>query len=317
MRINILKDKENAQRRVISQWLIDALGAKKSFSDLNELKAYANHKVLLSELELFDRRYKGDNWDLLKNQVSQFYLMNHARRYYRSIFWVNRNFSARCFALTPFPQDQQRILKLLEDSVFLVRSLAVSATIKLEIKQGILKILHLMSDEQGYDRYFYRDMLINKGSLQVFIWIKDFAYLEKDSKIHLSCLDILARKSIPIPEEFLSRDLDSNDKTLQLAALKVYANNPQSNSLPVLLKYISSIDPQFRAQAALGLQYFLTKESLDKLEEALSDPSWMVRQQAGWSLKKMGNAGVDILRRQPQNNKEAYESAQYALKFDW
>lgn len=311
------KKQEAIQRQFISEWIIDVLQTRKSLADVKKLKPYANHELLLSEMEIFDRRYKGDQWDSLKNEVSRLYLMPKARKCYRSIFWINRNFSARCFALTPFSQDETKILKLLDDSVFLVRSLAVVATIKLELKEGILKILRLMGQEQGYSRYFYKDMLLNNGSFKVFNWIKEFANFEKDPQIHFSCLDVLADKSINISEDFLYRDLDSNDKTLQLAALKVFANNPQINSAKILLKYMNDKDPHLRAQAALGLQYILTKEALEKLEKALCDKSWMVRQQAGWSLKKMGKVGLDILKRQTETNKEAYESAQYALKFDW
>ena len=314
---NFQKKKEAIQRQFISQWIIDVLGGRKNIADVKLLKLYTGHELLLSELELADRRYKGNTWDSLKNEVSQIYLMPRARKYCQSIFWINRNFSARCFALTPFTQDEKKILKLLNDSVFLVRSLAVVATIKLELKEGILKILHLMGQEQGYSRYFYKDMLVNNASLKVLNWIKEFANCEKDPQIHLSCLEVLAGKSINISEDFLNRDLDSNDKTLQLAALKVFVNNPQTNSAKILLKYMNDMDPHIRAQAALGLQYILTKEALEKLEKALCDESWMVRQQAGWSLKKMGKAGLDILRRQTETNKEAYESAQYALKFDW
>lgn len=311
------KKREIRNKKIISHMLLECLEGKQGASPLS-LQPFANQETLLSELEAFDRRFQGDAWETIEKTTSRPYLLPRARKYYNSFFWLRRNFAARCFALTPLPEDEEKILQLLDDPIFLVRDIAASAAIKLQSKQGVLKILHLMGSETGYGYYYYRDTLLNNGTVQIFNWIEEFASQIMDQKIHLTCLDLLAGKTMTISDDFLRKDLDSKDAGTRLAAIKVFAHNIQKDSADILLKYMDDSNAEIRAQASLGLAHFLSKDTLEKLEKALGDSSWIVREQAAWSLKKMGKAGLDILNKQiMEKNKNAYEAAQYALQFDW
>ena len=282
------------------------------------LKPYAGTDILLYQVESFDRRFTGGDWEEVKSTILRHLLLPKARRLYKKLSWIKRNFAARCFALEPFPIDEKKILTLNEDPVFLVRAIAASAVIKLSIEKGVFKIIEYMSRQQGYSHYFYQDLIVNEGKAPVFDLIEQIANSNKDPAIQEACLNVLAGKSSRIDKPFLFEDLNSENESVRLGAVKVFAHNLQVESPQVLLKSMDDKNPQIRAQAAMGLSHFLSEETLEKLERALSDAEWIVRLQAALSLKKMGKLGMTILNKQtPEVSQKAYDTAQYALQFDW
>jgi HEAT repeat protein len=141
---------------------------------------------------------------------------------------------------------------------------------------------------------------------------------DKDPSVHLSCLEVLAGKSMIITRPFLTKDLHSADDEIRLAAVRVYAHNLQKESAVVLSLCIDDSYPKIRMEAAIGLRHYLSEGTVKQLEKALSDPEWIVRLQAGLSLKNMGKIGQQILNDQsPEVNKVAYDTAQYVSHFDW
>lgn len=311
--------KEQKDKHTISRVIIDSLKGKEDPKILQRLKRFKSKPILLSSLELFDRRFNDERWQNLKKQIAESYLLPGARRRMKSFYWLKRNFSARCFALVPLSQDIKNITTLIDDPLFLVRSIAAKAAVKLEIKEGIDKIIHQMSREIGYARYLYRDILLQGKSRQIFSWIAEIAALEKDPDIHLACLEALSSQTLMLSLPFLKQDLESKDPNIRLAALKVLIRNPQKDLTHFLLKSLEDPSVEVRIQAAKGLEHIASKESLEKLEKVLTnDPSWPVIVRAAWSLKNMGKRGIDILNAQnPSKNKRAYEAVQYAMQFDW
>ncbi len=305
-------------KQSISLILLEAL-EKSSKAPIEEsLKPFANQQMLLYQTEAFDRRFSGGDWEEIKSTIARQFLLPRARRYYKSLSWIKRNYAARSFALEPFPRDENKILTLIDDRVFLVSAIAASGAITLEIEEGIRKIINHMSKHEGYSHYFYRDLLINKGTLLVFSWIEQIADSETDLATHLSCLTVLAGKSMIITKPFLAQDLKSENETLRLAAIKVYAHNLQKESASVLSECIKDNNPLIRTEAAIGLSHFLSEETLQQLEIALSDPVWSVRLQAGLSLKRMGKLGLSILNQQTlEGSKRAFDTAHYVTNFDW
>jgi hypothetical protein len=309
--------KDEHAKQMIAKILLDGMKYQLPIERRWEIKALASQEILLNALEQFDHRFSDEKWDELKRRISALYLLPRAREGANSWHWINRHFSARCFALTPFSEDERTILALLDDPVFLVRSQAAIATVRLEIKEGVEKIIQYMSKEPGYARYFYRDLLLQGRSKEFFLWIETIALKTQDLGIQLACLDILADKTITLTLSFLHRDLESDNVSLRIAAVKVFARNPQKDSADVLLKSMEDPHPEIRAEAAYGLEYFATKESFEKLTQALRDETWTVRLQAAKSLKRMGRTGMEILKQQnAASHREAYDAAQYALQFD-
>lgn len=306
-------------KQTISLILLEALEHVEGTEPLEvSLKPFAENQLLIYQVENFERRFKGGDWDKIKERIAKQFLIPRARRIYDSVSWTNRNYAARAFALYPLREDTHKILHLLEDSVFLVRAIAASAAIALEIPDAVDKIIRRMSTQESYSHFFYRDLVINQGTIKVFEQVQELAQKDKDLGVHLSCLEILAGKSIKITRPFLSKDLHSTDDQIRLAAVRVYAHNLQKESAVVLSLCIEDSYPQIRMEAAMGLRHFLSESTLKQLEKALSDPEWPVRLQAGLSLKNMGKVGEQILNDQsPEKNKTAYDTAEYVKHFDW
>lgn len=309
--------REKIERQKLSKFLIESVKTNSPLDPNLDLSKLASPHILLDILEHFNRSFKSENWQKLKENIAERYLLPHARKMTTSSSWQKRHFAARGFAFSPLQVDQGNILALLDDSVFLVSITAASAVMQLAIKDGVIKLIHQMSREHGYAYYSHRDLLL-QGRRDILEWIEELARNEKDSAIHLVCLDLLSAKTLMIDPLILQKDINSLNPKIRLAALKVFAHNPQKNSLEVLSKYLEDPDEEMRTQAVYGLQYFASKENLEKLNKALCDKSWEVRLQAAESLKKMGRLGIDILHRQDSNiNKDAYDVANYALQFDW
>jgi HEAT repeat protein len=231
---------------------------------------------------------------------------------------LKRAFAARCFALSPLNQDQEYILKLFDDSNFQVKSLVIPAIVHLKIKEGVVKILENMSQNAGYFRYYYLDTLVSAKSPEIYDWIEEIAQNNPNRKLQLACLDVLSGKMQTIQGSFLTRDVDSPYEEIRFAAIKVFARNPQKDSLEVLLSHVADTIEEIRKESYRGLEHFRSPRTLQVLEKGLSDSNWDVRTQAANSLKNMGRAGLDILNKQnPSIDPNAYEVAHFILQLDW
>lgn len=299
----------------LSSKIVSAFQKEQPIDKEISFKGYSSKKLLLTVLEDFDRRIRGGYWETLKNQLAETYLLPTARKLYSSKFWTKRWFAGRCFMLYTLPEDEKIILKLLNDPVFLVQSLAALTVARLENREGILKILTMMALKKGYDHYYYRDVLL-QGSKQVFAWIEEIAASQSDKAIHLACLEMLASKIIDLSDPFLQADAESNDPDIRLAAIKVYARNPQVKSFEILYPCLDDSREDIKAEACRGMENFISEKSLNKLKKNFQDEAWNVRLQSARSLAKMIPLGVDYLKEQDPNiNKNAYDLAQYALQF--
>lgn len=310
------KKRRLKQKDRLSQMITDCLHERKEIPV--SLKSF-NTETVLGVLEAYERRFRSDDWEALKSSIANSYLLPRARKWSDSYFWEERNFSARCFALCPLQHDEKILLKLIDDQEFLVRKNAAVALTRLGSKKGISSIIAHMAAERGYGRFTYRDIILHEGSLETLGIIEEIA-MEQLTCVakHRACLSILAGKAMTLTYPFLKEDLASSNPLIRLAAVKVYARNPQIDSAQVLLACIEDPEEKVRAEAAHGLGYFASREAIDKLEQALKDPSWNVRLEAAWSLKRMGESGRLILEKQkPEADRIAYETVQYALEFDW
>lgn len=270
---------------------------------------------LLLVMESLDKRISSPELDDLKQEVSHNYLLGQARKLATSSSWENRNFAARCFALFPLLEDKSTILNLIDDPVFLVHSIAAAAAVKLELKEGFLKIIKRMSLDAGYSRCAYQDIL-TKGSVKSFLWIEEFAATEKDPLVRRACLELLASRQVIFTHPFLHEAINSTDPLIRLAAAKLFAHNLQKDSEDILYRLMDDKSEEIRAQAAYGLGFFKTRKNIDRLLLALNEDSWRIRKQAAESLKGMGKEGLDALNNyNPSTNKKGYETIQYVLEF--
>jgi hypothetical protein len=309
------KTADDRKKEELSQTIISSLEGKE-LPPLY-LSKFRDLKNLLLTLETFEYRIRGKEWEALKDKIVKAYLLPIARKKANSFSWVKRNFAARCFALCSLQKDEKIQLKLINDPIFLVRSIAALALVRLEHKQGILEVIKQMSREKGYAHFFYRDLLL-KCSKKQFEWIQEIAEQEKDPLIHLTCLELLTERGIVKIPNYLREDAHSDHVNIRLQAVKILARNPQEDSRAILIKSTEDPIPEIREEAVSGLQYFASNEVFSKLTEALRDSVWLVRLKAAQTLKKMGQKGIEILKDQNQNtNKNAYEVSQAVLEHNW
>lgn len=316
---NVNKEKqEEATRRKIAKGIMEYMKGKIPLEDVLSSSGDASKILLLKELETFNQRFSGEDWDNVKKQIAENYLLPLARKSIGSRKWLKRAFAARCFALSPLNKDKDYILKLFDDSNFQVESLIISAIIHLKIKEGVIKILESMSHNSGYFRYYYLDTLVSAKSQEIFDWIEEIAQSIPNRKLHLACLDVLSGKMQVIQGSFLTRDVNSPYEEIRLSAIKVLARNPQKDSLEVLLNHVDDPIVEIRIESYRGLEHFRSPQTLQALEKGLSDSNWGVRIQAANSLKNMGRAGLAILNKQnAESEPKAYEVAHYILQLDW
>jgi hypothetical protein len=246
-------------------------------------------KLLLEVLEVFNHRFSGQEWDLLKQSLCERFLLKKARRFAKSYQWTKRNFAARVFALSPLKQDENIILELMEDQHFLVASIASCAAIKLSSEKGIIKALKKLSQAEGYERFFYADLL-SQGSGDVFYVISSTSL--KNYKLHLAVLDVLSLETSQVQLKFLLKDLKSHDENIKIAAFKVAFRNPHDEWEDIFIKDMNHDNEIIRKLSAECLSKYPSKASFHALSKGLLDKSVSVKLASAKSLKVLGKSDL-------------------------
>ena len=276
---------------------------------------FTSYNNLLLVMENFEKRFKDDTWNKIKDEICRRYLLPRARKRARGWFRRKRLFAARVLALSPQTEDASRIALLIKDRLFLVNSHAIRAAIALGTKELLFQVLNKMHLLSGYPYYYCRDLLLHSSS-KLFNWIEEFASETKSISFRLTLLDLLSTKIYPLISLDLTEDLSAKNPERRLCGVRLLSRNPQPNSKDVLLKALEDSSDKIRAEAARGLYLFPEEICFNKLNHALNEKVWDVRLGAGIALKKMGTTGVEILKKQdPTSHPEAYEVAHYVLRF--
>lgn len=310
------KEKNNSLEKKHITQCVSGFIKHKSVDPFYLSQEFTKPLSLLLVLEEFNSRFHGGDFLTIKEDLSERFLLPLARKKHKSYFWSQRHFSARCFALCPLAKDAGAVFFLIKDSVSLVHTTAAIAAVHLEDCKALLFMLKKIGrTEDAYCKCYYRDLFL-RGSYRVFQYIEEVSMEEKDTKVHIACLDILSAKIAPVNHELLQRDLLSSSSEIRNATLRVYARNPQKDSEKILLKAIESSEEEVRKEAAYGLGLFSSEASLIALKKTLEDLCLSVRLQAAESLKKIGDRGIAILNLQKNTGScLASEIAAYVLEF--
>lgn len=268
-------------REKIARDIVLCLQKKKSVSQFKMV----NRLSLIEVLETFNLKLSDADWDELKIAIAAKYILPKARKWGRSMFWRKRQLAARSFALAALPQDENTILHLMEDSSFLVRSLATAAVIKMESKKGLVKALVNMTKEVGYAHYFYLDLL-SRSPRQIFTWVAEMA--SERRAWHLACLEILGTQTLSMPMPFLEEDLHSRNPQFRKAAFRVLLCNSHKGNVSNFIEGLDDPDEEIQTISAKGLGNHPTQQSIKALRKAIQQKSWPVRLEAARSLNKMG-----------------------------
>lgn len=297
------------RKKILSDYFFTLIDQKLNI-DLNNFPGKKRwRRELLEVAESYNLKIKGEDWEKTKKEISTHFLIQYARKWARSFSWKKRNFAARVFNLFPFQEDEEMILKLMNDPEFIVRSPASSAAISLQSEKGIHKALYSIAHDEGYSFYFYQDLLVQNPD-KVFEKVIEFA---KDPDIHGGALRVLGSHTWSKPIPFLKDDLESPDPVIRRLGYKVLLNNEYQNRQEYFIKGLLDADEEVVLQSIRGIALYDITPHLQKLKEFLENRSWTIRLASARALMKEGKEGPQILKN--ETNATAREVAKYVMDF--
>ncbi len=138
--------------------------------------------------------------------------------------------------------------------------------------------------------------------------------MEKDPKMRLLYLDILAARFDSDVVTYIKQDLVNSDDKIRLRAVKILASFPSEETEKLILPFLEDTNYLIRAEVIKSLSVLLGNNAINYLEKALSDEEWWVRLQAALALKRMGNVGENLLKsKRSEENQRVFDVCQYAL----
>lgn len=293
----------------ISEYIHSLLEKKIDYDEKAFKKKRVWKKELLEVLESFDSKIQGEFWNEVKKKHIFLFLIQKARKKVHSFFWRKRNFSARVFALFPFPEDEESIMRLMNDPEFIVLGPASLAGIRLESERAIHKALYAIANALGYIQFFYRDLLTYNAS-SAFSKLLEFA---KDPLLHKAVLDVLSSSSWPAPIPFLKEDLASSSADIRRLALKTLARNLLPDGVQYFEKALNDADDGVLLAALQGINQYPSSQAIPKLKKLMNHHSWQIRTAAARVLKKMGEEGIQFLNSLQEG--PGKEAAKYVMEF--
>ncbi len=277
-------------------------------------KKYLKVFYLLPILEQFEDRLKGGFWEEFKTYVVRNLLFSDIRKKLVSAGWQDRGAATRILIMSPDSSLEKYVEVLLKDAVPLVRFNAAICALKIKSENLVNKVLEALSREEELKKYPYRDALINSDHFVYQTITKRYREDEKET-IRIAALQVLSLSFGYLTIDDVLQDLESDNYKLRWWAVRALENMPSPRALECLSK--AADDPQWHIQAiAVRIMGKLhDKKAIEVLKKKIQDSSssW-VRINAALSLKEIGTEGIASLKNvRADENKEAYEVAQYAL----
>lgn len=285
--------------------------------DLSKLGNFSKKfqkEALLLTLEELNQNYKGENWDRLRKELVKKHLNAYKKSYHPNAFWKTKTWTARCIRLDPSLEDKETIEKLLDEKSFYVRSLAVDASVELEDKELINKVLGQMTKETKACRYVYRHAFMSGTQKALDIVLEAYKKAGHDDILRICCLDVMmSQVQINLPDQ-LAGDILSNNQELREIASQFLAKYSRRETRDLLVLASEDLSWKVRKNAIIGLAKLNNPENVPIFEKRLCDPFWDVRFEAGNALLNSGDQGRAILRMQESSlNPISHDIARYLL----
>jgi hypothetical protein len=292
--------------------LLEGIEKKEPFKldSICSLKKY--HFLILSILEDIDSKFSSDFWEKWKKDILSCCLLKKAEKYTFSLFWKKRLFAARAFSLSPSPSFEKNLLHLLKDPNSLVRLTSLKPAGFLATPKLLKAIIHTMKQQPEKSLYAYQDILLQSKE-NALLWMKEELIKEKDLDVIHIYLKILSKQNDPIVLKYILPDLQSQNPTIRLNAIKMLKAFPSAQVFNLLFPFLHDTNELVQAEIIKALPDLMGKEALEYLQPFLNNISPWLRLQAALSLKKLGKAGIRILENKTTKEPLAFETCQYAL----
>lgn len=269
--------------------------------------------ILIGIIEEINQKIDDGNWKKLRAAFLDKYLRQWAYRHYKSIFWMKRNYAARILMQDPLPEEEKYILKLMNDSVLLVRIHIIIAAQKLATGNCFRKILAEFVKDKGFSSYIYRDAFLTAGQ-KSFIFLRTELLSNPPELVKIICLEMLSNWVFEKLEYDLNPDISSDNPELRYSALKCYVVNPDDKLSAVLIKSLSDENWKIRGFCAYKLGELKIKQAIPYLLKSIQDRVWWVRLNSAIGLKLLDQDGLYALKNiDPDIDHYAYEMSQYIL----
>lgn len=269
--------------------------------------------VIVSMIREFNNKISGEIWEATKKMLIHEVLQRPLLKAVRSHDWKRKCWALQAWILCPSMDYLACILPLLKHKVPAVRYSAASCAIQLDSQEAINAILEVMSQEESYARYPFRDLFLNTGAM-VFNYVRNRLGELEDPLQRICALEILSQRAGYIDLNLIRSDLESENPELQWWAVRALENCASQEKGDLLIHFSKKGDPRTRAVAIRCLGNVVEKKALPLLEQFLKDEYYFLRIEAGLAIRKMGQDGLLTLKNQRREvSLEAYDAAQYAL----
>jgi len=182
-------------------------------------------------------------------------------------------------ALANFPKDiiQDEILKMLDDTNFIVIKESLKVIGKLKIMKARTKLLKLLDEKSEIIRTATLNAIAELQIKEAFEKIKEIFEKENSLSVKKSALFAMSKIDIEKAYPILRENLENKDIKIALYSAFVLAQNMDTSGKDIVKKALKNPDPQIRIEAAKVLLYYDTEESKTLLKGLLNDPDSSVR----------------------------------------
>lgn len=306
----IIKDKE----------MLDTI--KLFFKNQDELSAKQikyfkkNIKVLLDVIQNFENKHMINHRDFqtLSNKI----LKAQGRKFSKSKNWLNQLYGARCFFYGFDQKDEILLIKLMDSDDLLVCLESAKTIFKSPNSQLVNKVINVLANGRRLNQSFFIDVLEKISNHEKKILTTFFIQridVESNSYIKAFCYRMLI-KLIP-DEKILSnikQDIANPNIDLSIAALTYLSRFKNPLAIQLIFENLNHKAWQIRARVIKLLEQMKIEAAVPFIEHKLNDLSFWVRINAANALAKMGQSGIESLKKQDVNkDRYAYEAAQKAL----
>lgn len=299
-----------------SAQILLALQNGTKFVVINNLEYHRRFKSILKIIEAFDMKVDSKEWSLVRSDLIKTFLLPKVNRYAKKYNWVKRNLAIRILSLNPDIYYENTINKLLSDTVPLIKFQATRCAVAVGSDKLLNSVMQILVQESRFARYVYLDAIQRAGA-HVNIWVQKYYKNQKEPRNRKACLDILSGQTFSDLTSEISNDLNSEHMELKISAIKLLGKTPLPQTAQKLINLMKEPAWQVRSNAASSLGNLSDKNALGVLAKGLRDSNWWVRLNSALSLKKYGQEGVTVLKKQDKDiDAYAFEMAKYVLSLN-
>lgn len=286
---------ENKRMRKIEYILLKLLQKHKKFNKKLFPKKFHNVRLLLKTILAFDAQRPPHPWHELRAEMLEQLVLPLARKKIKSISAITQIYATAAFVLKTDTKDVPSLEKIQYKKSPLAYLNCCIAGINFGIKSIVISLIKLLSStswlyQTGYSFLFHG---APKATHHI---VAELLAQTEDVSIRATCYDIMLQfPPIKIKIDVM-RDINSDDLTLKLSALKYIAYVDREAAIPLLIKQLASDIYQVRLVSIHRLYLLDAKEAVQSIAQCLNDEDLSVRRSAAKAIIHLDKDGKEIVR---------------------